>query len=257
VTFLALDIGNTSTNAALFRNGRLIAHGRLPTNRLSHRAEPWLLAFLKGNSADTSELDGLGIASAVPSATETCRRFCRDRLHHPPFVITGGTHTRLVNRCRPARSLGPDRLVAALAASHFYRPPLICASFGTATVVDAVSADFEFLGGAIIPGVRLFTEALSAHTALLPHIEPTEAASPIGDNTVSALRAGAIFGSAGALEGLVRHFRMRLGRQARLVITGGYAALVMPHLRGRFFHRPHLALEGIWLAWCDAGEKKR
>jgi len=246
---LALDIGNSATTAGLFCAARLLASEQAPTEWLARHPRRWLFRLLKSAGIRPSQLEVAAIASVVPWATKAWSLFCRERLGCRPFIITGETATRLVVRYQPARALGADRLVAALAASHFYAPPVICVSLGTATVVDAVSADDEFLGGAILPGIRLCLEALARNTALLPQVEPAPTDSPIGENTISGLRAGAIFGTAAALEGLVRRFRAQLGGRAKVVLTGGYAPLILPHLRGRFFHHPGLALEGIRLAW--------
>ncbi|NIM05912.1 MAG: type III pantothenate kinase, partial [Armatimonadetes bacterium] len=111
--------------------------------------------------SDLDNLSGVAIASVVPSGTAVCERFCRDHLQIRPFIITGNTPTRLTIAYRPAKSLGPDRLVSALAACEVHSPPVICASLGTATVIDAVSGDYEFLGGAILPGLQLMTESLA------------------------------------------------------------------------------------------------
>jgi type III pantothenate kinase len=257
VNLLALDIGNTSTSLGLFRQGRLVAHDRMPTKQLPRRFRASLSSLLEAGGVSSEELDGVAIASVVPSAAKACTHFCQSNLRIQPLLITGRTPTRLKVRYRPMKSLGPDRLMAALAASHYCRPPLICASLGTATVVDAVSAEYEFLGGAVLPGVQLFVKSLAGHTALLPAIEVKEADSPIGENTESTLRAGAVFGSAAALEGLASRFRERLGKRARLVLTGGCASLVIPHLRGRFSYRPQLTLEGVWLAWHEQAGLKR
>ena len=254
MNLLALDIGNTSTDLGFFQDGRLVATSQASTKEAAYpRGQA---SLLRRSTAHLGELDAIAIASVVPKATDAWNAYCNNRLHLRPFVISGATPTRLKNTYHPPKRLGPDRLMVALAAAEFYKPPLICASLGTATVVDAVSADYEYLGGAIMPGLRLFTVVLSSKTAQLPQTELAPIDSPIGTNTDAAIRVGALLGTVGAIEGLAARMRERIGKRAKLIITGGYAPLVTPYFTGRVLYRSHLALEGIWLAWRDREEYK-
>jgi type III pantothenate kinase len=257
VNLLALDIGNSCTNAGLFREGRLLLARRAPTGWLADHPQRWCYKLLREAGIRAGALEGAAIASVVPAATIAWSLFLRHRLGCAPFIVTGKTSTSLKIKYRPVASLGADRFVNALAASHFHKPPLVCASLGTATVVDAISADYEFLGGAILPGVSLFSESLEKRTALLPKVSAFAEDSPIGSSTAAALRAGAIFGTAAAVEGLFERFRLQLGKNTKLALTGGNAPLILPHLRVRCFHHPTLGLEGVRLAWeeCREGMK--
>jgi len=256
VTLLALDIGNSATKAGLFQGKRLLAWDKIATASKPAALKFWLKDFLGKRPLKLAEVDAVALGSVVPTATVFWEDFfSKHRIS--PLVLTGASPTRLKVNYHPRRSLGADRLANALAASYFYRPPVICVSLGTATVVDAVSAQGEFLGGAIMPGLELFGEALAARTILLPKTNLSKKAPLIGDSTKSSLEAGMIHGSGFALQGLVKAYRKQLGPRTKLVVTGGSAPLILPLLFGRVYHRPTLTLEGIRLAWEDVRGKSK
>jgi type III pantothenate kinase len=120
---------------------------------------------------------------------------------------------------------------------------------GTATVVDAVSQDREFLGGAIAVGPQTGLEALSEKTEALPRVEAGETIGPVGDNTEACLLSGAVDGTAALVEGLVGRMRERVGREAPLVLTGGHAELISRHLGIGHEVVPTLTLEGVARVW--------
>jgi len=127
--------------------------------------------------------------------------------------------------------------------------PVIVASLGTATVVDAVSADGEFLGGAIAAGVETGLAALAEHTRALPRVSVGAVSSPIGGDTTESLRAGAIHGTASLVAGLTQRMRGVVGAEAPLVLTGGHADLIAEHLGVECTVAPSLALEGLAAIW--------
>jgi type III pantothenate kinase len=257
VMLLALDIGNSTTKAGIFRNKQLLAWDAVATDSKAGELKIWLKALLASNGLERKDFSGVAGVSVVPSRIPRWETLVQNQLGLPIFFVRGNTRTCLTVKYRPQASLGGDRLAAALAASHFYAPPLICASLGTATVVDAVTRDREFLGGAILPGVDLFGKALAAGTALLPETKPVGLPPLIGDNTRDAIRAGAIFGTAYAVEGMVRAYRKQLGGRAKFIITGGFAPLIVPQLALAGYYRPALILEGIRLAWEDGGRRRQ
>lgn len=255
MNLLALDIGNTTSKLGLFEDSRLLVHGQVPTDRFSRHSRRWLLSFLRHTGRSIDDLTAIALTSVVPAATDAL--LAGGWLPTKPFIITGKTPTRLVNRYRPPARLGADRLVTALAAAHFHQPPVICASFGSAIVVDAVSAECEFLGGAILPGLRLQAQALGT-LDLLPEVKlSSPPTSPIADTTTAAIEAGIVLGAAEAVAGLARRFRRQIGKQAKLIVTGGDALALLPYLPKGTLHRPNLALEGIRLAWAEAVGGKR
>ncbi|TAL08757.1 MAG: type III pantothenate kinase, partial [Nitrospirae bacterium] len=128
-----------------------------------------------------------------------------------------------------------------------YGGPIIIIDFGTATTFCAVTADGEYLGGAIAPGLRISAEALYARTAKLPKIELVRPKSAIGRDTVASMQAGLVFGYAGLVDELVRRIQQELGRDCFVLATGGLAGLIAPESQLIREVRPHLTLEGLAL----------
>jgi type III pantothenate kinase len=249
VTLLALDIGNTATKAGVFRDGQLVASDSAPTSRLAQNQHRWLMHLLGSVYVGIPRLNSVAIASVVPSATAAWQKYSENRLKMIPFVITGETPTPLKMAYRSPSTLGADRLAHAVAASHLQRTPVICASVGTATVIDAVSLDKTFLGGVIMPGIDLLLKTLAINTAQLPEIEATPVESVIGGTTAECISSGAIVGTAAAIEGLAKRLSEYLGVKSTLVISGGHAPLVLPHLSKQWNHSPTLGIEGIHYIW--------
>jgi len=117
--------------------------------------------------------------------------------------------------------------------------------FGTAMTFTVVSAEGDFLGGAIAPGVDISMDALALHAAQLRKVEITRPPSVIARNTVAAIQSGVLFGFAGQVDGLVERMQRELGGQAAVVATGGFAELIAPETRSIAHVDPLLGLEGL------------
>jgi type III pantothenate kinase len=147
------------------------------------------------------------------------------------------------------KEVGADRIVNTIAAHHRYGGPCIVVDFGTSTNLDVVSAKGEFLGGALAPGIEISIEALSVRAAQLRKVELVRPRSVIGKNTVEALQAGAVYGFAGQVDGLVRRIIMELGEVTAVVATGGLAPVVLAESETITHHDPELTLEGLRLVF--------
>jgi len=126
------------------------------------------------------------------------------------------------------REVGADRLVNAIAAYERFGEACIVVDFGTSTNYDAVSAEGEYLGGVLAPGVEISMQALSERAAKLPKVDFEAPDETIGRNTIAALQSGLIFGTAGQVDGIVARMREELGVEAEAIATGGLAAAVVP-----------------------------
>ncbi len=142
-----------------------------------------------------------------------------------------------------------DRILNALATHRLHGSPAVVVDFGTATTFDAVSAEGDYLGGAIAPGLGIAAEALFSRTAKLPRIELTAPPSPIGRNTIHAMQSGLILGYVGLIEGLVERFRAELGGQARVIGTGGLASVLAKETKIIEVVDQMLTLEGLRLIY--------
>ena len=147
------------------------------------------------------------------------------------------------------REVGPDRIANAVAATERYGAPCIVVDFGTSTNFDVVSADAEYVGGVLAPGIEISMDALVARAARLRKIDFVEPETVIGKTTVASLQSGLVYGFAGQVDGIVEHIRGELGAEAQTVATGGLADLIAPHARTIDRVDPLLTLEGLRLVW--------
>lgn len=249
-TLLVVDVGNTTTRAGVWHKGT--------AREVRVTATRALMGAPGGEAELEAVADAAGggrlrvaISSVVPEVELLCSRWCQER-GLPFMVIHGDTPTPLVNRYAEPRRLGPDRLANAVGAVARLGAPVIVAALGTATVIDAVSAEKEFLGGAIAVGVESGVTALSEMTAALPRIHLSAPMPEIGQATEDCLRLGAVVGAAAMIEGLAGRFRALIGKSAPLALTGGNAQAVSEHLALEHHVFPNLTLEGIGAIWAHA-----
>jgi type III pantothenate kinase len=130
-----------------------------------------------------------------------------------------------------------------------YGGPACVVDFGTATTFNAITKDGEYLGGAITAGVNLAAEALFTRAAKLPRIDLQRPPSVIGRNTVHAMQSGLIFGYVSMVEGMVARFRSELGREMKVIATGGLAEVVAQETKVIDIIAPWLTLDGLRLIW--------
>jgi type III pantothenate kinase len=143
-------------------------------------------------------------------------------------VVGPGLRTGMAIRYDNPREIGPDRLVNAVAGYEKLGGPCTIVDFGTAVTYDVVSADGEYLGGIIFPGVEISMEALTERAAALPKIELGPPRSLIGKTTVDAIRSGVIYGFAGSVDGIMRRLRAEMGPETETIATGGLAEHIVP-----------------------------
>jgi type III pantothenate kinase len=227
---LVVDVGNTQTHFGTYRDGTLVEHWRFATVRDSTADE--LGAVLR----NLLELRGIGLAdlnasivsSTVPQLRPEWESMAERYLDHEMLVVGPGMKTGMGLRYENPREIGPDRLVNAVAAYDKVHGACVVVDFGTAVTYDPVSAEGEYLGGIITPGVEISMEALTNRAAALPRIDLAPPRSLIGKTTIDAIRSGIIYGYAGAVDGIVRRLRAEMGDDIEAIATGGLAAHIVP-----------------------------
>src|SRR5437764_2189176 len=242
---LAVDVGNTQTALGLFEDGELARRWRLATE--PQRTGDELGLFL-GGLLDLASLEGISLASTVPALARSYEELAAGvgtRL----LVLGPGTRTGIPIRYEDPREVGPDRIANAVAALDRYGAPSIVVDFGTSTNFDVVSAEGEYVGGVLAPGVEVSMEALSARAARLFSIDFAAPPTVIAKNTTAALQSGLVYGFAGQVDGIVEAIRGELGAEAPTVATGGLAGLIVPHARTLERVDPFLTLQGVRLVW--------
>jgi type III pantothenate kinase len=223
---LALDVGNTNVTVGVFDGPDIRATWRIGTNveRLADEYAVTILGLLATAGIDRNDIDEAIMASVVPDLAPVFEQFCVRYFDVEPLVVGTGTRTGIRVLYDNPREVGADRIVDVVAALQLYGPPpLVIVDFGTATVFDAVSAEGDYLGGAIAPGIGIASEALFERAAKLYRVELERPKSAIGKNTVAAIQSGTLYGYVGLIEGMVARFKRELGGRARVVATGGWA----------------------------------
>ena len=244
---LAIDIGNTNVVLGVFEGERLRESWRIGT-KASITADEYavivkdLFAF---SGIDFGQIDGIIISTVVPPLLSIMTEMSRKYFKIEPLVVTSELKTGITLSYENPREIGADRIVNAAAAFRLYGGPLIIIDFGTATTFCAVTANGEYLGGAITPGVKISAEALYQRAAKLPRVELTRPRTIIGRDTVSAMQAGILYGYAGLVDGIVERMKKELSPDARVIATGGLAELVTPEAKSAIEVRPNLTLEGL------------
>ena len=235
---LSIDQGNTRTKLGLFAEGALQRTWSFPTAKRASAAE---LAQAVG-IADLPPRIHIGLCSVVPALRPAWEALAA-HIDSPLTVITGASPTPLRNAYTTPESLGPDRLMAAVAAARVALPVMpLC--LGTASVVDAVSAEGVYLGGMIAPGIGLVASALSASASALYPVPWGQPACAIGRSTDAALTSGQFYQALGGLQAMLHAVRAELG-PAPLVLTGGWAAQIAPYLDEVALCDESLILRGI------------
>ena len=220
---LAIDIGNTNTVLGCLEGDNLLFTLRIRSDRYKTADEYSLLleGLISRQGVDPKGLEGGILASVVPELRTVIADAARQMTGKEFLVVGAGLKTGLDIRIDNPAQLGADRVVDAVAALAAYDPPLVIFDMGTATTMSVVGKNGAHLGGMIMPGLRTSVDALSARAAQLPYIHLEAPPRVIGTNTVDCMQAGAIYGSACMLDGLIGRVEEALGEKVTAVATGG------------------------------------
>jgi type III pantothenate kinase len=252
---LAIDIGNTNIVLGVFAAETLVRSWRLQTLRDRTSDEFGLLidGLFARASLDAGQIRGVVVASVVPPLTGTTVSTIEQYLGLSPLLVEPEKNAGMPIRYDNPSEVGADRIVNAIAAYEQFgasaRLPLVVCDFGTATTLDAVSADGEYLGGAICPGVTISADALFQRAARLPRVDVRKPSHVVGRTTEGALQSGLFYGYVGMVEGLVRRMKAELGGRSLCVATGGLAPVIAPETPLIEHVDPDLTLKGLRIVW--------
>jgi type III pantothenate kinase len=254
---LTIDIGNTHTVIGIFQGDRLVADWRMTSVATRTADENWLTvkAFCADAGIKTADIKGVGISSVVPDITDIFEAFARKYIQVEPVTVSAELPLGMKIRYKDPTAVGADRLCNAIAGFAKYGGPLIIIDFGTATTYDVVSAEGDYLGGVITPGLESSAAELHRRAAKLPKIELHFPASIIGRETVTSMQAGIMFGTVDMVEGIVRRIRKELGTEARVIATGGLSTIVAQHTPVIQALEPSLVLDGIRIICGRVGRR--
>ncbi len=258
MTLLAVDIGNSHTVLGIFRGESLIGEWRMGTYPLLpvRTLEAHLRLFCREVGARPEEIGGAGIASVVPVSAARFVRLLQKNFSIQPLLITRKSPAGMRIRYNPGDTLGADRICNAVAAYTRYGSPVVVIDFGTATTFDIVSKNGTFEGGIIFPGIETLANSLHHFTAQLPVPPLTFPRRVAGGGTISCLQSGIMYGTADAMEGLIRRLKKEIGGRVKIVATGGYASLLAPHIPSIDTVDHSLVLEGIRLIQAKVSKRR-
>ncbi len=228
--FLAIDIGNSLIKFGIYDSASLVDRFTIATN-LNYTVDE--LAFDRFHVLDDQfiqlKFDSVCVSSVVPKLNKVIERLCQKLFKVKARFVNAAMDLGLKVKYQPLSSLGIDRLVGAFSAAETYGTPVIICSFGTATTIDAVSAERDFLGGLILPGMGTMAESLKRKTAKLPSIRIVRPDTLLGNSTEEAIASGVFFGQVAAAEGIIKKIRKEhfpSDRKIRVIATGGFSRLV-------------------------------
>jgi len=246
---VTLDTGNSNIKIAIYDGDKRIQYARLATDLRKTSDEYGLQVdgIFQYAGLSRKDVNGVIISSVVPSLNYTLQSMCHTFFNLDPLFVGPGIKTGMPIRYDNPKEVGSDRITTAVAAMEKYGGPCIVIDFGTATTFGAVSAKGEFLGGAIMAGLKISLESLVTQTSKLPTIELKKPAKVIGKNTVENMQSGLINGYIGAVERLVRKMSQEMEEEnVKVIATGGMARMVAedsPHIIDHI--DPYLAMDGL------------
>ena len=244
----AIDAGNTHIVLGCMEGPSLLFTARVNTDR-AKTADEYALIFRNLcdlHQIDRGQVEGAILSCVVSELTNALCKAIEIVIHKKPLVVGAGIKTGLNIKIDNPAQLGADLVVGAVAALAKYPKPLVIFDMGTASTMSVIDSKGQFLGGAIMAGLRLSVDSLSAGTSQLPRIELDAPPKVICSNTVQCMQAGAVYGHAAMLDGLVDRVEAELGEPvAAVVVTGGLAGLLIPHCKRKISLEENLMLDGL------------
>ena len=245
---LAIDVGNTNIVLGCIEDGAITNIVRVQTNTRATEAEYaiQLLHILELYGVDRQGFESAIVSSVVPPVTEALMGAVKRVTGCQCIQVTPSMDLGITIAVDEPASVAGDLLVGAVAAAEAAGVPCIVLDMGTASTLTVIDRDRRFLGGAIIPGVKLSYEALAAGTSLLPDIYITPPSRCVASNTVDCMRSGAVFGTAAMIDGMIDRMEAEMGEKCKLIATGGLARCVTPYCKHQIQCDDELLLKGLW-----------
>ena len=244
---LTIDIGNTTLVIGSFEGDKILFKARIATDRTrtSDQYGGEIKNMIETFGAKVGDIDDCIISSVVPPVSNSVNTGVIKVIGKQPMVVGPGLKTGLNIHVDVPSQVGSDRIVIAVAALAEYEPPLILMDLGTATTVEVVEPNNMYMGGVIVPGVRVSLDALTSRAAQLPGISLDKPKHVIGKNTVDCMRSGMMYGTAAMLDGLVERMEAELGHKSTIVATGGMAQFITPLCKREIILDKDLLLKGL------------
>lgn len=250
---LCLDIGNSHIFGGVFKNDIIVLRFRHNTERgaTSDQLGVFLKSVLRENNITQDKVENIAICSVVPSIDYTIRAACKKYFNLEPFILRAGVKTGIKIKVNNPAEVGADLIAGAIAAiNYFPNKNVIAIDLGTATTLCAISAEKEFIGEAIMPGMRIASESLHMNAEKIAPVEILKPAKVTGKFTAEAVQSGLYYGHLGALKEITNLMTKEVfaDKKPSLVATGGFAHLFADE---NIFDAilPDLVLDGLRIAF--------
>jgi type III pantothenate kinase len=242
---LVVDVGNTNIVLGIYRDDELVNSWRLATARDRTADEYGILAKQLINGSLDGGLEGAIVGSVVPPLNSAMSWMINHYFGVEAMFVEPGVKTGIAIRTDNPQEVGADRIVNCVAAYERFGGPTIIVDFGTATTFDVVTADAEYVGGAIAPGLNISADALFARAARLTRVDIKRPAHVIGSNTIVNVQSGLYFGYLGLVDGILARMKRELPVLKRVIATGGLASLFEAESEHIDEIDPELTLKGL------------
>lgn len=246
---LTIDVGNTSTTCGLFENGKNIFQFRRETNIHSSSDEIGIFFrdVLRENGYDWKNISKIGCCSVVPAINYSLKSACSKYLNQEPLFVQAGIKTGLKIKYSNPKEIGADLIAAAMGAVCLYpNQNMIIVDLGTATTLELISKENEFIGGSILPGMKISVDALATGTAKLPSVEIAKPQGLYGSSTSEAIQIGLFYGTAGSIKEICYVYQKNIfnGEKPLVIGTGGFSKIFAEY---NLFDKivPELVLLGV------------
>ena len=244
---LAVDIGNSNIVFGGVEKDQILFEARIRTESTKTSDEYCvdLKIILDVYHVKPEDIEGAIIASVVPQVLNSVKTALMKLTGKAPLVVGPGLKTGLNIKIDNPSQVGADLVVGCVAALREHKAPLIVIDMGTATTMIVVDRNGAFIGGSIIPGVKISMDALSGRTALLPGLQLDAPKHAIGRNTIDCMRSGIMMGAACMIDGMIERMEAELGYETTVIATGGIAKFVLPMCKKEIIYDKDLLVKGL------------
>lgn len=248
---LVFDVGNTNIVIGIYERDKLITNWRLSTKEEKTSDEYGIIMinlFEKAN-LDYKSVKNVIMSSVVPDTMYSLERGIKRYFNVNPIIVGPGSKTGINIKYDNPKEVGADRIVNAVGALEIYKKAMIIVDFGTATTFCSIGKEGIYYGGAIMPGIKVSSDALFSKAAKLAKVELLSPPNIICKNTVQSIQAGIVYGYVGSVDYIVENMKeeMRIiGEEDVFVVsTGGLSKLILPHSKMINEYNENLTLEGL------------